>query len=104
MFEETQMCLRKTDRLEELLRKKREEKEKANVEVVDAVGKLCPMPTQMTMKALERASPGGIVKVISDSSTSMDTVIRNVESHGHKIVDVTQDKGTYTITIEKKAG
>lgn len=104
MFEELLMCLRKTDRLEELLRKKREEKGKANVEVVDATGKLCPVPTQMAMKALERVSAGGIVKVISDSATSTDTVIRTVESHGHKIVDVAQEKGTFTITIEKKAG
>lgn len=97
------MCLRKTDRLEELLRKKREEKEKENIEFVDAMGKVCPVPTQLTMKALEKASPGKIIKVIGDSATSMDTVIRNVESHGHKIVDVTQEKGVVTVTIKKKA-
>jgi selenium metabolism protein YedF len=69
---------------------------------VDARGLACPQPVVLTKKALEETPEGKII-VLVDAENARDNVVRLAESQGCA-ASVTEAAGSFTVTIEKKAG
>ncbi|MCX8031089.1 MAG: sulfurtransferase TusA family protein [Thermodesulfovibrionales bacterium] len=78
-------------------------KSKTPTEVLDVLGRVCPYPLVMTKKALEKLSPGDLLKVLTDAPASAeDSIPRFAEKQGYGIEVVKlEDKGYWELYIEK---
>lgn len=70
------------------------------MKIVDAKGKLCPVPLIMTKKALMEIGPNEELTVIVDNETSMKNVKRFLEDHQMKIT-VNERGNTWEIWVNK---
>jgi len=55
------------------------------MKIVDAKGKLCPMPLIMTKKALSEIKENELLKILIDNDTSVKNVTRFLDEHGMKV-------------------
>ncbi|MBI5967391.1 MAG: sulfurtransferase-like selenium metabolism protein YedF [Deltaproteobacteria bacterium] len=70
------------------------------MQTIDCRGLACPQPVLETKKALEEPDAEEIL-VLLDDPGSKENVRRFAESQGHR-VSVTEEKGVFTLTIQKK--
>ena len=66
---------------------------------IDCRGLACPQPVIATKKALEEPESGGVTVLLNDPA-SKENVRRFAESQGHR-VEISEEKGIFTLTIEK---
>ncbi len=78
-------------------------KSQTPTQVIDVLGRVCPYPLVLTKKALEKASAGALVKVLSDAPASVeDTIPKYCEKHGFEFEAVKlEDKGYWELYIKK---
>jgi tRNA 2-thiouridine synthesizing protein A len=63
------------------------------IEVVDARGHRCPVPTLRLRRALERAAPGEVVELVADDPLARIDVPHFAASAGH-VVEATAAQGS----------
>jgi selenium metabolism protein YedF len=70
------------------------------MKLVDAKGKLCPLPLIMTKKALLEAGENASLRILVDNETSMKNVTHFLEDHRME-VKVKKDGDVYEILVGK---
>jgi len=73
------------------------------ITTVDACGLRCPQPLMLAKKALEAMPEGERLRVLTDSETSRDNLVRFLRDHGMAPV-LSFAEGVYTLELEKVAG
>ncbi|MEF9475244.1 MAG: sulfurtransferase TusA family protein [Candidatus Mariimomonas ferrooxydans] len=53
-------------------------KSQTPTQTVDVMGRVCPYPLVMAKKAVEKASPGSLIKVLCDAPASAEDTIPNI--------------------------
>ncbi|MEW6571794.1 MAG: sulfurtransferase TusA family protein [Nitrospirota bacterium] len=78
-------------------------KSKKPAEVLDVLGRVCPYPIVLIKKEMEKLKSGDILKILSDSLTSVeDAVPRFCEKHGYPLEIISiEDKGYWELYIQK---
>lgn len=78
-------------------------KSKTPAETLDLLGRNCPYPIVLTKKEMEKLPKGSVLKILSDSITTVeDSIPRYCEKHGYKYEVVKlEDKGYWELYIEK---
>ncbi|HNW97481.1 MAG TPA: sulfurtransferase-like selenium metabolism protein YedF [Bacteroidales bacterium] len=70
------------------------------MKIVDAKGKLCPVPIIMTKKAINEIKENESLKILIDNETSVKNVTRFLEENGMKVH--TEKKGNvFELTVNK---
>jgi tRNA 2-thiouridine synthesizing protein A len=69
--------------------------------LVDARGHRCPVPTLRLRRALERAGPGQVVRLLADDPMARIDVPHFAAAQGHLVLSVTQAGETLHITVQK---
>lgn len=69
--------------------------------IVDARGYSCPQPVIMTMAEIKKTAKGTI-KILVDTDTSKENVIRAAGSKGWNIDSIEKEGDGYQITISKE--
>lgn len=70
--------------------------------ILDARGYMCPYPSLMTLKALDRIEPKKQLEVLVDNPISCETIPQAVKEKGHKVISVEKNEnGEYKILIIK---
>jgi len=72
------------------------------MKIIDAKGKLCPMPLIMTKKALSEINENEMLEVLIDNETSVKNVVRFLEENGIKVR--TEKKGDVYHLVVNKTG
>ncbi len=67
--------------------------------LVDARGHRCPVPTLRLRRALERAAPGQVVRLLADDPLAKIDVPHFVASEGFRLVSSGQEGGTLTFEV-----
>jgi len=67
---------------------------------IDVRGLSCPQPVMNTLEALDRAG-SGTFKILVDTDTSKENVIRSIASRGWSVERVQSDGSEYGIVIVK---
>jgi len=78
-------------------------KSQTPTEVIDVLGRVCPYPLVMTKKAMEKAAPGSLLKVLCDAPASAeDTIPKYCQKQGFEFESVKlEDKGYWELYIKK---
>lgn len=78
-------------------------KSREPTEILDVLGWVCPYPIINTKKTMEQLPSGAILKVLSDSQTTVeDSIPRYCEKHGYPFESVwLEDEGYWEIYIQK---
>lgn len=78
-------------------------KSKTPTETLDVLGRACPYPIVLIKKEMEKPQGGAILKILCDSSTTVEEVIpRYCEKHGYQYeVIKLEDKGYWEFYIQK---
>ncbi len=78
-------------------------KSKVPRETLDVLGRVCPYPIVLIKKEMEKLKSGEILKILSDSLTSVeDAIPRYCEKHGYPLEIVKlEDKGYWELYIQK---
>lgn len=78
-------------------------KSKTPSETLDVLGRVCPYPIIITKKEMEKLPSGAILKILCDSSETIEEVIpRYCEKHGYQFEVVKlEDKGYWEFYIQK---
>jgi TusA-related sulfurtransferase len=69
--------------------------------VVDARGKVCPMPILMLQKAMPEVEPGHIIGIVGDDEGMIMDVPAWCKSNGHRIVKTELTDILYKFWIQK---
>ncbi len=69
--------------------------------VLDVIGLICPRPMIMTMSALRSMSPGQVLKVICNDSTTRHSVPGLCERSSFKLLEMKDESGTISFVIQK---
>lgn len=67
--------------------------------VVDARGHRCPVPTLRLQKALARAEPGRVVRLVADDPMARIDVPHFAAGHACLVLAVTDDAGVLTFDV-----
>ncbi|MEE8329765.1 MAG: sulfurtransferase TusA family protein [Thermodesulfovibrionia bacterium] len=78
-------------------------KSQTPTQTVDVMGRVCPYPLVMAKKAVEKAAPGSLIKVLCDAPASAeDTIPKYCEKNGLEFEAVKlEDKGYWELFIKK---
>lgn len=78
-------------------------KSRTPAETLDLLGRACPYPIVLTKKEMEKLPAGAILKILCDSSTTVeDSIPRYCEKHGYHFEVVRlEDEGIWEIYIQK---
>jgi len=71
----------------------------ANI-VVDALGKACPLPVVMTLKALKEMKECGTLEVQVDNEIAVQNVTRLAEKHGYSITAEKKNDQLFVVTMD----
>nr|MDO8098942.1 sulfurtransferase TusA family protein [Candidatus Njordarchaeota archaeon] len=72
-------------------------------ETLDLRGKICPVPLLLTKRKLESMSEGEILEVVGDYPQTRENILKLIERTRNEVLGVEEAKGTFKITIRKKA-
>jgi tRNA 2-thiouridine synthesizing protein A len=67
--------------------------------LVDARGRMCPIPTLRLRRALERASPGARVRLLADDPVARIDVPHFAAAAGVEILELTSVGGTISVLV-----
>ncbi len=73
------------------------------MKIIDARGKLCPLPLIDTKRALKESSDGDVFILLVDNSTSRDNVLRFLSDNKTSFT-VSESEGSWSIEVTKGAG
>lgn len=68
---------------------------------LDVKGLVCPRPMVMTMSALKTMTPGQILKITANDSSTKHSVPALCERAGYKLVEQLEEMGTFIFVIQK---
>ena len=71
--------------------------------IVDARGHRCPVPSLRLRKALEIAAPGAHLVLLATDPMARIDVPHLMQELGGRVVEVREDAGWLTITVERGA-
>jgi tRNA 2-thiouridine synthesizing protein A len=71
--------------------------------VVDARGHRCPVPTLRLRRALERAAPGQIVRLLADDPLARIDVPHFARTEGHRLVSSAADGDALSFEVARGA-
>jgi tRNA 2-thiouridine synthesizing protein A len=71
------------------------------MEVIDARGHRCPVPTLKLRKALEAAAPGAVVRLLADDPMARIDVPHFATANGHEVVSTEDQAGAVAFTVRK---
>ncbi len=71
--------------------------------VVDARGHRCPVPTLRLRRALQKASPGAVVELLSDDPMARIDAPHFIAGAGHRLLEVSEAAGVISVKVEKGA-
>ena len=75
-------------------------KEKVD-KVLDVKGLLCPVPTVMTSKTLKEMKKGKSLRVITNDTTTKETIPSLCSREGYKLLELKEKKGLLYFTIRR---
>ena len=70
--------------------------------VLDVKGLTCPMPRLKAKKALNELSPGSRLRVFATDPGSVKDFRVFSEQSGHKLLESSDDNGTFSYLLEKR--
>ncbi len=68
-------------------------------EIIDVMGKSCPMPLFLTKKKLKPMEIGKILKITGDFLPAKENIIKFLEKEGHKILNLEEERDPYKFNI-----
>jgi len=68
-------------------------------EIIDVMGKSCPMPLFLTKKKLKSMEIGKILKITGDFLPAKENIIKFLEKGGYKILNLEEERDPYKFTI-----
>jgi tRNA 2-thiouridine synthesizing protein A len=71
------------------------------MDIIDARGHRCPVPTLKLRKALEAAAPGALVRLIADDPMARIDVPHFAAANGHEVVAAEDQAGAVAFTVRK---
>ena len=75
---------------------------KENIDkVLDVTGLLCPVPTVMTSKALKELKKGNILKIITNDTTTKQSIPSVCSEEGYTLLELKEKDGLICFTIKK---
>ena len=77
--------------------------EAEQIEEIDLSGLDCPMPLLKAKLALNKLSPGALLKVHATDSGSRKDFETFSKQSGHELLQNIESSGTYTFVIQKKS-
>lgn len=69
------------------------------MKTVDCLGDMCPIPIIKTRKALKKTTSGETIKVVTDHSCVLESIVHNFKKH--RIVHEEVINGVWEIFITK---
>jgi tRNA 2-thiouridine synthesizing protein A len=69
--------------------------------LVDARGHRCPLPTLLLRRALARAAPGGMVRLVADDPMAAIDVPHFAAQSGFEVIEAIQTDGAATFLVRK---
>ena len=69
--------------------------------IVDARGHRCPVPTLRLARALERAAPGGLVRLLADDPLARIDVPHFAAGQGCEVISCNQDGPVLAFVVRK---
>jgi len=69
--------------------------------VVDARGHRCPVPTLKLRKALDSTPAGGLVRVLADDPMAKIDIPHFAAENGHRVHAAGEENGVLAFTIKK---
>jgi tRNA 2-thiouridine synthesizing protein A len=73
-------------------------------QVVDARGHRCPTPTLRLRRALEKAPPGALVRLLADDPMARIDVPHFLAAAGHRLVATDHGPNALSFTVRKSGG
>ncbi len=70
--------------------------------ILDVKGLICPMPLLKAKKALNELSPGSLLRVVATDPGSVKDFRVFSEQSGHKLLESSDDNGTFSYLLEKR--
>jgi tRNA 2-thiouridine synthesizing protein A len=71
--------------------------------VLDLKGLSCPLPVLRANKALRAMAAGARLRVLSTDPASVKDFRAYCDQTGHALVAFSEDRGTYSFVLQKKA-
>jgi tRNA 2-thiouridine synthesizing protein A len=71
--------------------------------ILDVRGKVCPWPALLAKERLKLMKPGDMLEVIADYPLAKENVQRVAEGLGCKVLEVREERGQFSMMIEKKS-
>ena len=71
--------------------------------LVDARGHRCPVPTLRLSRALQTASAGAVIKLLTDDPLAKIDAPHFIASAGHELLSVAEASGMISIRVRKSA-
>ncbi len=68
---------------------------------LDVKGLVCPRPMVMSMSALKAMSPGQVLKITANDSSTKHSIPALCERAGYKLVEQTEEMGAFIFIIQK---
>lgn len=72
------------------------------MDIIDARGHRCPVPTLKLRKALEAAPPGALVRLLADDPMARIDVPHFATANGHEVVSTEDHSGAIAFTLRKR--
>lgn len=72
-------------------------------QIVDARGHHCPVPTLRLRKAIEKAAPGAVVKLLADDPMAKVDVPHFAAEQGLELLSSGPEGAAYAFTVRKPA-
>lgn len=69
--------------------------------ILDARGRVCPLPLFYTKKKIDELKTGEELEVLTDDITAKNTIPQWSREHGHEIVRVEESGGDFKVIIRK---
>jgi tRNA 2-thiouridine synthesizing protein A len=69
--------------------------------ILDARGRVCPLPLFYTKKKIDELKTGEELEVLTDDVTARNTIPQWSREHGHEIVKVEESGSDFRVIIRK---
>ncbi|NHJ87256.1 MAG: sulfurtransferase TusA family protein [Asgard group archaeon] len=74
--------------------------ESSSIIKIDCIGETCPIPLVETRKAIRKASPGDVIEIIGDHSSSKKEIPMAVEALGLELLSIEEEGKKWKIRIK----
>lgn len=68
---------------------------------IDVKGLVCPRPMVMSMSALKAMTPGQVLKIIANDSSTKHSIPALCERAGYKLLEQQEEMGAFIFIIQK---